>query len=132
MNLEIKKELEESILESLDRAERLKGEERATELKNVAILVDKLAADYELEEGFLDKRHKMEFDEEIERRRLELEKDKIESEYKAKGRINVNSLIGTVAMSSLALLSMGLEMRGFIPPKIFTTLFNKIGRSNKD
>ena len=66
MNLEIRKQTEESILESLDRAEQLTGEGRAQELKNVAILMDKLQADYETEETILDRRHKMEFEKELE------------------------------------------------------------------
>lgn len=135
MNLEIKKELENSILESLDRAEKLQGEERATELKNVAILVDKLRDDYETEENFLDKRHKMEFDEEIERMKIEIEREKVkiekdrsEMDYKAKGKINMNSLIGNGILAMTTISCMAFEARGFIVPKIGSNLLARVGR----
>ena len=131
MNLEIRKQTEESILESLDRAGQLAGEDRAQELKNVAILIDKLQADYETEETILDRRHKMEFEKELEKMKLAVEREKIETEYKSKGRINKNSLINTVVVGLLGGASIFMEVRGFIPPKIFSSLFNKLGR-NKD
>ena len=131
MNLEIRKKTEDTILESLDIAERLEGDDRAQELKNVAVLIDKLQADYDTEETILDRRHKMEFEKELEKKKLELERERIEMDYRSKGKINKNSVMNTAVVAVLAGMSMYMEARGFMPTKMFSNLFNKLGR-NKD
>lgn len=128
MNKEIREQMETAILESMDRAQGLDGEDRARELKNVAILADKLREDYETEEGFLDKRHKMEFDEEIEKRKIDVEKHKIDSEAKSRRKLNVNTVFGSITTLSTAGLCMWYESRGHIMPKVVTNLTSKLFR----
>lgn len=129
MKQDIREQMESAILESMSRAEGLDGEDRARELKNVAILADKLREDYETEEGFLDKRHKMEFDEEIEKRKIDVEKHKIDSEAKSRQKLNVNTVFGSITTLVTAGLCMWYEAHGHIMPKVVSNLTSKLFRT---
>lgn len=128
MKSEIREQIEEAALSSMIRAEKLEGEERATELKNVAILVDKLREDYEAEEDILDRRYRMGFEEEIEKQKIEVEKHKIDSEAKSRSKLNINTVFGSLVTVGTAGICMFYEASGHIPSRVLNNLTNKLFR----
>ena len=130
MLTDIREEINGAVIECVERANKLDAgsEARAREIKNATALLEKLGEDYKVEEDLLDKRWKMEEDNKLEHRKLDVEEERIEMESKSRRRVKPDTILNCLTLAGLTIGGAVLEAKGYRLPKMFDSLRSRVGK----